>query len=111
MITDILVTNDFLNCLFISSIVGCVNIALIQKFKELPFINEKHHVFFLNLIFSFVVGISFSMIFYKKNFYHSIWISIFSFIGSSNLYELLKKQNVINYTPFSLSDKKKNNDV
>ena len=85
--------------------------TLIQKFKELSFVNEKYHVFLLNLIFSFCIGISFSIIFYKVNLYYGIWISIFSFIGSSNLYELLKKQNILNYTPFSLSDKKKNNDI
>ena len=107
---ELSVTNDFINCLFISSVVGIVNMSLIQKFKELPFVNEKHHVFLLNLIFSFVFGISMSIIFYNVEFYYSIWISIFSFIGSSNLYEMLKKQNIVNYTPFSLSDKKKNND-
>ena len=109
---DILVTNEFVNCLLISSVVSILNMALIQKFKELSFVNSKNHIFILNLIFSFLVGISFSIIFYKVKLYHGIWISIFSFIGSSNIYNMLKKQNIISYTPFSLSDKykKKNND-
>ena len=108
---DVLITNEFINCLLISAVISILNMSLIQKFKELPFVNNKNHVFLLNLIFSFAIGISFLIIFYKVKFYHSIWISIFSFIGASNIYEMLKKQNIINYTPFSLSGKnEKNND-
>jgi len=110
---NILITNEFINCLLISSVISIIDMALIQKFKELPFVNTKNHIFLLNLIFSFVIGIPFSVTFYKVEFYYSIWISIFSFIGSSNIYEMLKKQNIVNYTPFSLSDKykKKSNDT
>lgn len=105
---DILITNELINCLFISSVISIVNMLLIQKIKELTFVKSTDHIFFLNTIFSFVVGIPFSIIFYKLNIYYSIWVSIFSFIGAPNIYEMLKKQNIINYTPFKLSDKYKN---
>ena len=109
---DVLVTNEFVNCLLISSVVSMINMGLIQKFKQLPFVNTSNHIFLLNLLFSFIVGISFSIIFYKVKFYYSVWVSIFSFIGASNMYEMLEKQNLVNYKPFSLSDKyKKNNTV
>ena len=112
-IMEILITNDFANCLFISILISIITMTLVQKFKELPFVNEKYHIFFLNLIFSFAIGISVSIIFFGVKIYFSIWISIFSFIGASNIYELLRKQEIINYTPFSLSEKdnKKNNDL
>ncbi len=107
---DILVTNEFINCLLISMVVSIINMAIIQKIKLLPFINNKNHIFITNLILSFVIGIPFSMSFYKISFFYSIWVSIFSFVGASNIYELLKKQNIINYTPFKLSDKYEKND-
>ena len=105
---DIIITNDIVNCLMISSVVSIINVTLIQKFKEFSFINSENYIFLLNLIFSFVVGICFSMTFYKVSFYCSIWIFVFSFIGAPNIYNLLKKKNVISDN-FS-ENKKKNND-
>jgi len=102
---DILITNEVINCLLISAVVSMIDMALVQKFKELSFIDNSNKVFLLNLFFSFLVGIPFSLIFYKVKFYYGIWISIFSFIGASNMYEMLKRQNLINYKPFSISDK------
>lgn len=104
---DILITNELINCLFISGVISVINMLLIQKIKELTFVKNTNHIFFLNTIFSFIIGIPFSIIFYKLSLYHSIWVSLFSFIGAPNIYEMLKKQNIINYTPFKLSDKYK----
>jgi len=62
---DILITNEVINCLLISAVVSMIDMALVQKFKELSFIDNSNKVFLLNLFFSFLVGIPFSLIFYK----------------------------------------------
>lgn len=103
---DVLITNKIINLLVISIFVSVINMILVQKFKELSFVKNNDHIFILNLIFSFVIGIPFSMIFYNQPIYYSVWVSIFSFIGASNIYEALKKQTIIKYTPLSLSEKK-----
>lgn len=103
---NILITNDFINCLLISIVVSIINMALVQKFKELSIIDNSNKLFLLNLLFSFVIGIPFSIIFYKLELYYSIWVSIFSFIGASNIYEMLKKYNFTSYT-LSNNDSKK----
>ena len=77
---EINLTDSFLNCLMISMIVSVVVIALIEKFKTIDFLKNNNHIFLLNLIFSFVIGINFSIIFYNMNVNEGIWISIFSFI-------------------------------
>ena len=82
---DILITNELINCLLISVIVSVINMIMVQKFKELSCIKNSDQVFILNLILSFVIGIPFSIIFYGKEFYYSVWVSIFSFVGASNI--------------------------
>lgn len=77
--------------------------AFIQKIKKASFIKSKH-IFILNLIFAFLLGIPFGIIFYNLDLKCSIWVSIFGFIGAPSLYETLKKQNFINYTPSSSND-------
>lgn len=104
---NIFITNELINCLLISMIVSVINMIMIQRFKELSCIKNGDQVFILNLILSFVIGIPFSIIFYDKEFYYSVWVSIFSFVGASNIYEFLKKQTLIDYTPFKISDKYK----
>ncbi len=88
---EINLTDSFLNCLMISMIVSVVVMALIEKFKTIDFLKNNNHIFLLNLIFSFVIGINFSIIFYNMNINEGIWISIFSFIGAPSIYDGIKK--------------------
>ena len=90
--------------LFISIIFSVFEMALVQKVKELTFFRKKWHVVLFNFISSFVMGTLFSMWFFKTDLCSGLWVSLFSFIGTPSIYELLKKQNIINYTPKSLSD-------
>lgn len=76
----------------------------IQKFKILPFVNKTWHIWVLNFLFSFLLGIPFTMFFYKVSFVCGIWVSIFSFIGAPTIYDALKKQTFLNYKPKSLSE-------
>lgn len=78
--------------------------SFIQKFKVLPWVNKEWHIWLLNLIFSFTIGIPFSMFFYDLNIYDSLWVSLFSFIGAPSLYTAFKNQNLINIKPTSLDD-------
>lgn len=93
-----------LDLLVISVTFSAVLMVLIQKLKDLSFITKSWQVWFLNLILSFAIGIPFAMNFYKISFINSLWVGLFSFIGASSIYEMLKKQNMINYKPSSISD-------
>lgn len=94
----------FLDLLIISVTFSFVLMTLIQKFKTLSFINKSWHIWILNLLFSFILGIPFAITFYNVTLTNSIWVGIFSFIGAPTIYEALKNQNIITYKPSSLSD-------
>ena len=86
-----------LDLLVISITFSIVLMALIQKFKVLSFINKSWQVWFLNLIFSFLIGIPFAMTFYNITLKDSLWVGFFSFVGASGIYQALKNQKIINY--------------
>ena len=89
---------------FISIIFSSFEMVLVQKVKTLTFFKKEWHVILFNFISSFVMGTLFSMWFFKTDLFSGLWVSLFSFIGAPSIYELLKKQNIINYTTKSLSD-------
>lgn len=101
---DILVTKELLNIIMISITFSIILMAVIQKFKKLPFINKSYKVWILNFIFAFLIGVPFSMWFYKLSIYDSLWVGLFAFVGAPSIYKALKEQNIINYTPESISD-------
>ena len=101
---DTLITTEMINCLMQATTVSIIVMAVIQKFKTLECITKDCHIFLLNIVFSFVIGISFSITFYDAPIENAIWISLFSFIGAPSLYTMLKKQNVINMDLISLDD-------
>ena len=101
---DTLITTEMINCLMHATTVSIIVMAVIQKFKTLECITKDCHIFLLNIVFSFVIGISFSITFYDEPIENAIWISLFSFIGAPSLYKMLKKQNVINMDLISLDD-------
>lgn len=75
----------------ISIIVSAIVMTIIEKFKTLDFLKSTNHIFLLNLILSFLIGICFSLVFYDQKLTEGIWISIFSFIGAPSLYDSIKK--------------------
>ena len=96
---DVFVTDDLLTLLGISATLSVFIMVLIQKVKPLPIFKVNWHVWLLNLFLSFALGIPFSLYFFKVDIISAIWVAIFSFIGAPAIYELLKEQNIINYTP------------
>lgn len=96
--------NLLLELLSISITFSIILMALIQKMKSFNCINKPCHVMFLNIVLSFLIGIPFGITFYKITWIQGLWVSFFSFIGASSIYEALKKQNIINYTPSSVND-------
>lgn len=107
-IYDILVTKQLLDMLMIGITLSIIIMAVIQKIKALTFVRTDNQVWFINLILSFGIGVPFSMYFYHLSLLEGIWISLFSFVGAPGIYKILKAQNIINYTPKSLDDKKGN---
>lgn len=99
-----IVTGLLLKLLLISLVFSVFEMALIQKLKTLTMIKKSWHLLVLNFIISFSLGIFFSMWFFDLNIFDSLWVSIFSFMGAPSIYEALKNQNLINYTPKSLSE-------
>ena len=93
-----------LDLLTVSMVFSVVLMTLVQKFKSVSFIKKSWHIWLLNLFFSFAIGIPFGMTFYNLNIKDGIWVGVFSFIGASSIYEMLKTQNFINYKPSSISD-------
>ncbi len=98
---DSLITDTLLEILMISITFSIILMAFIQKIKDLEFITKSYQTWFCNLLFSFLIGIPFAMNFYNLDISLAIWVSVFGFIGAPTLYETLKNQNLINYTPKS----------
>lgn len=96
--------SNFVNCLMISLILSIVIMALLQKFKKLPFIKKCWQIWVLNLIFSFLIGVPFAISFYNTSVKDSVWVGLFCFIGAPSIYQALKKQNLLQYRPESLKD-------
>jgi len=99
-----IVPSLLLELLSVSMVFSIVLMSVTQKIKAFPFINKSSHVLLINLVLAFAIGIPFSMAFYNINWVDGIWIGLFSFVGASSIYQTLKKQNLINYKPASVSD-------
>ena len=101
---DYFVPDHLLNLLAISATFSIILMMFIQKVKKLKFINKSWQIWIMNFIFSFLIGIPFSINFYSINLEDGIWVGLFSFIGAASIYQTLKDQNLINYKPDSVSD-------
>lgn len=97
--TMYVIPESLLQILFVSMVFSVVLMALIQKLKTFSLIKKKWQIWILNLIFSFVLGVPFGMMFYHFNIEESIWVGIFSFIGASTIYDKLEA-----YSPVSFSE-------
>ena len=101
---NILITDMLSDILMIAGVLSIILMAIIQKLKTLGIIKEGYQIFLSNLFISFLVGIPFATTFYDMEINKAIWVCIFAFIGAPGIYEVMKKQNIINYTPKSLDD-------
>lgn len=98
------VPENIFNMLSVSVIVSSIVMVIIQKFKHFTFITKNYQIGLLTFAFSFIIGIPFSIYFYDFSLIEASWISLFSLIGAPSIYDILKKQNIINYTPKSLDE-------
>ncbi len=103
---DLLITDQILKLLLIATTFSIILMALIQKFKSLQCVNKNCHILLLNLIFSMSIGSFFAMYFYDLSLISSLWVGFFSFIEAPAIYDILKRQNIINYTPKALNNTK-----
>lgn len=101
---DALVTDLLIEILMISVTFSIFQMALVQKVKTLSIFKKDWQVILFNFVSSFIFGTLFSIWFFELNLYNGLWVSLFGFIGAPTIYEMLKKQNIINYTPKSLND-------
>lgn len=93
-----------LDLLIISVTFSFIVMVILQKFKTLPFIKSSWQIWILNLLFSFSIGIPFTITFYDLDIYSGIWVGLFTFVGAPTIYDTLKNQTIINYKPTSLGD-------
>jgi hypothetical protein len=100
---DILLPDKILDLLMIATTFSIILMSLIQKIKTFNVIKSNGHIMLANLSLSFL-GILFGKCFYDLDVIDGLWVSLFSFIGAPSIYQLLKKQNIINYTPKSLDE-------
>jgi len=89
------IPEKIIRILGVSILVSPIVMMIIEKIKESSLITKEFRSGILNFIFSFIFGIPFSIYFFKFTLMDSIWVSIFSVIGASSIYNLLNK----NYTP------------
>ncbi len=101
---DVMVTDLLMDVLLISITFSIFEMALVQKVKTISIFKKSWQVILFNFVSSFVLGTLFSMWFFELSLYNGLWVSLFGFIGAPSIYEALKKQNIINYTPKSLSN-------
>lgn len=92
-----LLPSKLLELLFISVTISTIVMVINQKIKALPFIKKDWHIWILNFIFAFLLGIPFAITFYDLSLGESIWVSVFSFIGAPALYDALRNQNLSSY--------------
>ncbi len=95
---------QLIDLLTIAVTLSMVVMALLQKFKSLPFIKKSFYIWFLNLIFSFSIAIPFTEKFYHLPYKDGIWVGFFTFIGAPTIYSALKNQTILRYKPSSISD-------
>lgn len=100
---DVLMTERITNLLMIAATFSIILMMFIQKIKTAGILKSNMHIFVVNFLLSFL-GILFGMTFYNLDIIDGLWVSFFSFIGAPSIYQVLKKQNIINYTPKSLDD-------
>lgn len=96
-----------LDVLIISVTFSVILMALVQKLKELSFMKKTSHIWITNLVLAFLLGIPFTKYFFGQNLINSCWICLFSFIGAPAIYQTLKKQTMINYSPKSLAEQQR----
>ena len=90
------VSTSLLKCLAIAMIVSTIVMLIIEKFKNTTLVKNNNHIFIINLLLSFIIGIPFSIIFYTVNILEGIRISIFSFIGAPSIYNKLQNIKINN---------------
>lgn len=98
------IPDKLLELLSISAVFSVILMALIQKIKLTTIVKKEWQIWVINIILSLTFGILFAKTFYNLDTISGIWIAAFSFIGAPTIYDLLKNQNIINYTPKSLDN-------
>ena len=90
------IPDKLLDLLSISAVFSVILMALIQKIKLTTIVKKTWQIWIINIILSLTFGILFAKTFYNLDTISGIWVAIFSFIGAPTIYDLLKKQNIIN---------------
>lgn len=99
-----IIPDSLYNILMISAVFSSINMIILQKVKSFEKVTLERHINIINVILSFLIGIPFSMHFYGVNYIDGIFVGLFSFVGAPLIYETLKTQNIVNYTPKKISD-------
>ena len=86
---EIPIPEEFWLHLAIAFVSGIIVFNLIQKFKELPFINKPVYLWVLNLCLT-PIAYLFARYngYYGIEHYAALWVALYSFIGAPTIYEM-----------------------
>lgn len=66
--------------------------AIIESIKKTNILKNSLHIWLLNFCLSFLLAIPFSKTFYNLDWKSGIWLGFFSLMGSSSIYDFIKKK-------------------
>lgn len=78
--------------LSVSITYSMVIMAFIQNIKKTNLLKNSLQIWILNFILSFLLAIPFSKTFYNLDWKYGIWLGFFSLMGSSSIYDFIKKK-------------------
>ncbi|MFV0275208.1 MAG: hypothetical protein ACK5HL_03095 [Bacilli bacterium] len=91
---ELIFPNEVINILMIAGSLSIIIMALIQKLKSLSLIKNRKSIIIVNIISSLLIGIPYTMHFYKLTLIDGLFVSVFSFIGAPLIYDSFKKKKV-----------------
>ena len=90
---QIIIPMSLLALVITGIVVSIFIVATIQKIKGTTFYKESWHIWILNFVFSFVLGITMSIYFYGYSILDGVWVGFISLLGAPAIFEALKKLN------------------
>lgn len=83
--------------LVISCISSILSSAFVQKIKTTKIVKNSSQIIYISFISSMIFGIIFTLSFTDYSIIESLWVGLFSFLGSDKLYKSLEDKLFLSY--------------